>query len=352
MRVLIVDDDRVSRALVRAVVDDEGHFAIEADSAEEAIPTIAAGEVDVVITDWQMAGMSGPELATYVRAAALDRYVYVILLTANNNPESLITGLNSGADDFVTKPFNLEELAVRLRVAQRVTALETRDLTIFSLAKLAESRDPETGAHLERVRNYCKLIATAMARNPRFSLVVTPSFIRLMYLTSPLHDIGKVGIPDAVLLKPGRLDEREYAIMKQHAQIGADTLGDALKMYPNAEFLRMARDIALTHHEQWDGSGYPNSLRGEEIPLAGRIMAVADVYDALRSRRVYKPAHEHHVARDIILNARGTHFDPCVIDAFLACEAEVCAVADRFGEHRAHPNAPSTTHSVAPSIAA
>ena len=120
MRVLIVDDDRVSRALVRAVVDDEGHFAIEADSAEEAIPTIAAGEVDVVITDWQMAGMSGPELATYVRAAALDRYVYVILLTANNNPESLITGLNSGADDFVTKPFNLEELAVRLRVAQRV----------------------------------------------------------------------------------------------------------------------------------------------------------------------------------------------------------------------------------------
>ncbi|MFZ4575174.1 MAG: HD-GYP domain-containing protein, partial [Phycisphaerales bacterium] len=263
-----------------------------------------------------------------------DRYVYVILLTANSDRDSLIAGLNSGADDFVAKPFNMEELAVRFRIAQRVTSLETRDLTIFSLAKLAESRDPETGAHLERVRNYCQILSNTLATKSRHSLVITPQFVRLIYLTSPLHDIGKVGIPDAVLLKPGRLDEREYAIMKQHAQIGADTLGDALRMYPNAEFLRMARDIALTHHEQWDGSGYPNALQGDEIPLAGRIMALADVYDALRARRVYKPAHVHHVARDIILGARGTHFDPDLVEAFLACEGEIRAVADRFGESR------------------
>lgn len=207
-----------------------------------------------------------------------------------------------------------------------------REVTIFAMAKLAESRDPETGAHIERVQHYCQVLAEELATEGPYRAECDPEFVRLMYTTSPLHDIGKVGIPDDILLKPGRLSDREFEVMKSHAQIGADTLSAAMERFPNTRFLRMARNIAATHHERFDGSGYPNRLSGADIPVCGRIMAVADVYDALTSRRVYKAAMAHEVARGIIVKESGKHFDPIMVEAFLRCEAKFHSISQRFSE--------------------
>ena len=205
-----------------------------------------------------------------------------------------------------------------------------REMTIFALAKLAESRDPETGQHLERVRDYARELAEELAANERFADQIDAHFIRLICVTSPLHDVGKVGIPDHVLLKPGRLDDREFAIMKTHCAIGAETLDSALERYPEAEFLRMARDVAACHHERADGQGYPAGLAGEDIPLCARIFALADVYDALVSRRVYKSAFTHEVAKGIVLEGQGTQFDTEVVEAFLRRERAFVRIRGRY----------------------
>jgi putative two-component system response regulator len=213
-------------------------------------------------------------------------------------------------------------------------------MTIFALAKLAESRDNETGQHLERVRDYTLALAKQLAGHPALGEEITPTFLRLIYQTTPLHDIGKVAIPDHVLLKPGRLDDREFEIMKSHAQAGADTLALALAEYPQAEFLQMAYDIARAHHERWDGTGYPMGLAGSAIPLAARIFSIADVYDALVSKRVYKEAYTHDVARGIIVSEEGKQFDPDVIAAFRLCEQQFQAISLRGSDEAAeqpHP---------------
>jgi putative two-component system response regulator len=216
-----------------------------------------------------------------------------------------------------------------------VVSLENRDVAIFALAKLAESRDPETGAHLERVRTYCKIIATELSLVPKFGGRIDDEFVRLIYLTSPLHDIGKVGIPDSVLLKPGRLSDREFEAMKLHAEIGAQTLDAALQEFPGVTFLEMARDIAWAHHERWDGSGYPKGLEGEAIPLSARIAALADVYDALTSKRVYKGAFAHDVAVSMIVSESGKHFDPDIVAAFVRTQGQFLEVRNRFAESSA-----------------
>ncbi len=242
--------------------------------------------------------------------------------------------MSAGADDFISKPFHPAELLVRVRAGERVLALETRDVAIFAMAKLAESRDPETGAHLERVRRYSRTLAQRLAWNPAYYDQIDDNYTQLIYLTSPLHDIGKVGIPDSVLLKPGRLTAEEFDIMKTHAMIGARTLDAALHEYPGATFLQMARDIAASHHERFDGSGYPDRLRGTDIPLCGRIVALADVYDALTSKRVYKDAFGHDHARNVILEESGRHFDPSVVEAFLQCESQFIDIHRQFAEQR------------------
>jgi hypothetical protein len=224
----------------------------------------------------------------------------------------------------VTAHLELRRSADDLREAQ------TRDVAIVALAKLAESRDPETGAHLERVQAYCEILAEQLAALGHYTDEIDADFIRTLHDTSPLHDIGKVGIPDSVLLKPGKLTPDEFDIMKTHTNIGAQTLQAALDRFPNAKFLRMARDIAATHHERFNGAGYPNGLAGTQIPLPGRILAVADVYDALSSRRPYKPALPHQVAKDILLKESGQHFDPNIIEAFQAAEPQFIAVRTRF----------------------
>lgn len=329
-RVLIVDDDDIALELLAHTLASAGYEVETAASGEEAAQKLAAGDSHIVITDWEMPRMTGVELCRHIRQRESDSYVYVILLTGRNGREEVVEGLSAGADDFVAKPFHPEELICRVRTGERVLSLETREVAIFALAKLAESRDTDTGKHLERVQNFSRILAQQLAANSPYRDQIDGEFVRLVYLTSPLHDIGKVGIPDAVLLKPGGLSDDEFEVMKTHVTIGACTLNAALSRYPGTGFLRMARDIAESHHERWDGRGYPHGLSEEQIPLAARIVALADVYDALTSRRVYKGAFSHAIAKGIILKDTGTHFDPAVVRAFLSSEQEFIAVRERF----------------------
>jgi response regulator RpfG family c-di-GMP phosphodiesterase len=203
----------------------------------------------------------------------------------------------------------------------------TRDVAIVSLSALAESRDNETGAHIIRTQEYVKVLAEHLSLTDKYASFLTTNYIELLYKSAPLHDVGKVGIPDNVLLKPGKLTDDEFEIMKTHPQIGAEALSTAEKQLGSSSFLRVAKEISLTHHEKWNGSGYPNQLAGEDIPLSGRLMALADVYDALISKRVYKPAFSHDKAKSIILEGNGTHFDPEVVKAFLAVEDQFVRIA-------------------------
>ncbi|HEY7119216.1 MAG TPA: HD domain-containing phosphohydrolase [Tepidisphaeraceae bacterium] len=334
MRILIVDDDEMSLSMLENALQQAGHEVQAARSGDQALRILEAGTHRLVVSDWEMPGMDGLALCRAIRSGDFGGYVYTILLTGREGAQDTVVGLSAGADDFITKPFNPAELAVRVHTGERILSIETRDLAIFAMAKLAESRDPETGAHLDRVRNYSKILALALAGKPGFE-GVDPAYARLIYLTSPLHDIGKVAIPDCVLLKPGRLSDREFEIMKSHTTLGAQTLDAALEAHPEAHFLRMARDIAACHHERWDGGGYPSGLKAKDIPLCARIVAVADVYDALTSKRVYKSAFTHEVARSILLGDAGTHFDPDIIIAFQAQEQEFIEIQKRFTEAQA-----------------
>ncbi len=202
-----------------------------------------------------------------------------------------------------------------------------RMATILGLAKLAEYRDEGTGTHLERIREYAKIIAEEMAKNPKYAGHITPEFIDDIYQSSILHDIGKVGIPDAVLLKPGRLSDEEFDVIKRHTNLGGDAIKAIEMQIEGQSFLALGKEIAYNHHEKWDGSGYPRGLNGEDIPLSARIIALADVYDALTTKRFYKEAYTHEKSRQIIIDLKGTHFDPEVLDVFLA-------LADEFNRIR------------------
>lgn len=211
----------------------------------------------------------------------------------------------------------------------------TRDASILGLASLAETRDNETGGHILRTQHYVRVLAQQLALLPESQPQLTEDVIELLYKSAPLHDVGKVGIPDSILLKPGKLTDEEFEIMKGHPQIGADALQVAEDQLGSNSFLQYAREISLTHHEKWDGSGYPNRLKGRDIPVSGRLMALADVYDALISKRVYKPAFSHEKARDIILEGRGIHFDPDVVDAFIAVEQQFVSIARQYADQQA-----------------
>ncbi|MEA4906752.1 MAG: response regulator [Chloroflexi bacterium] len=331
MRILVVDDDDIALSVAEKVLKDAGHTVLLAENGEQALEVIHQEDIQVVISDWIMPAMDGIELCRRLRSSPVG-YIYVIMVTARSSKEDLLTGLAAGADDFITKPFEPAELQLRIHNAERVLSLETTSLTLFSLAKLAESKDTDTGNHLERIRVYVKILAETLMADASIASIVPPRFPDLLFKTSPLHDIGKVGIPDYVLLKAGNLTDGEWNIMKRHAEIGADTLNAVLSQYPNAEFIRMARDIAWAHHERWDGSGYPRGLRGEEIPLSARIVAVADVYDALTMKRVYKAALSHDIARGMIQEESGKHFDPRVVQAFLQVEAQFNQIKANFPE--------------------
>jgi len=344
MDVLVVDDEAISRRTLEHTLRENGYRVTTACDGQEALSLLKQHTHQLVVSDWRMPPMDGIDLCRAIRAAGLRRYVYFIMVTSRDRPIDTISGFATGVDDYIVKPFNPNELLMRVNVGRRIVELETSQMTIFALAKLAESRDPETGAHLERVRSYCRSLATHLQSFPEFHESVDDEYIELLYQTSPLHDIGKVAIPDAILLKPGKLTASEFEIMKSHALRGAETLDAALREFPNARFLSMARDIALSHHEKYDGSGYPRGLIGDQIPLCGRIMALADVYDALTSKRVYKDAFPHNRARGIIVNDAGTHFDPFIVDAFLELEAEFVQIRERLDDRNAAPTCPEPMH--------
>ena len=332
MHVLLIEDDCISAEILANSLRHFGYDVTTVDNGREAFELIRTGKYRLVVSDWDLPEMTGVEICRQIRQRQSSSYIYVILVTSFEGVENVVEGLDAGADDFLTKPLQPEELRMRLRAGERILALESRDVVIFALAKLAESRDPQTGAHLERMREYCRVLADEMSRWGRFAEEIDGEYVELLYMTSPLHDIGKVGIPDSVLLKPGKFTDEEFEIMKQHTLIGGQTLDAAVRAHPEAQFLRMAYDIAMTHHERYDGKGYPHGLRGEEIPLCGRITALADVYDALTTRRVYKPKIEHEATRKIVLEGSGKHFDPDVVQAFRNREDEFIAIGERFDE--------------------
>jgi len=319
-RILAVDDDSVSRLMIKGALEARGYEVTIVERPSEALELIASGAYTLVISDWNMPEMSGVDLCRAVRNLDLEHYLYFILLTARTGTSEIVEGLAGGADDFMAKPFDPAELEIRVQVGLRTVALDTRDATIFALARLAESRDPETGAHLERVRNYARLLAMTLPKLGHFTDVIDVEYVRLMHATTPLHDIGKVAIPDCVLLKPGRLSDREFEVMKSHTVIGARTIAAVAEKYPWVRFLRVAHDIALCHHERWDGEGYPFRVKGDDIPPIARLFAVIDTFDALTSVRPYREevgpeAAEHAIVE--IKNGIGTHFWPDAAEAFI-----------------------------------
>ena len=333
MKILIVDDELVSRKKMDLLVRSLGYETVVASDGVEGWEIWKKERARMVITDWMMPGMDGLELCAKIREAEGSQYIYIIMVTSKEDVNDLVRGMDAGADDFITKPFIKEELAVRIRAGERISGFETRDIVIFSLARLVESRDSETGYHLERIRHYSKELATAISRLDNPPQEIDALFLDNIFLTSPLHDIGKIGIPDYILLKPGRLDDEELQIMRRHSIIGFNTINEALKKYPKADYLRMSAEIAISHHERFDGTGYPNDLKGEEIPLSARIVALADVYDALVSKRIYKEAYQHGMAKKIIEKEREKGFDPMVVDAFLTCEDKFKEISERFSRN-------------------
>lgn len=237
-----------------------------------------------------------------------------------------ITAMKEIEDELERYSKHLEEM-----VAEQVKQItESQMATIFALVRLAESRDDDTGAHIERTASYCRLLAEKARTLPKYETYITDEYITTIYRASPLHDIGKVGISDLILLKPGKLTAEEFAVMKTHVEIGYQTLKNIDKRYQNNAFVQMGLDITRYHHEKWDGSGYLAGLKGENIPLSARIMALADVYDALRSKRVYKPAFSHEKAVEIILEGKGSHFDPELVDLFLDSHLEFKEMFEQF----------------------
>ena len=331
MQILIVEDEKISQKKLEKVLNLLDYNVLVANNGKEGLDLWKKNRPEIIITDWTMPEMNGIELCKKVREEEGSHYTYIIMVTNKESVIDMVESIEAGADDFITKPYIKEELTVKIKVAQRILKIESKDIVIFAMANLAESRDPETGYHLDRIRFYTKILAEKLYENNTIE-EVNKTFIEDIFLTSPLHDIGKIGIPDFILLKPGRLDEKEFDIMKSHCEIGYNALNSALKKYPKADYLKMCADIALYHHEKVDGSGYPKKIKLDQIPLSARITALADVYDALVCKRVYKDALTHSVAKSIILDGAGTHFDPTLVKTFLESEDAFIEIHNKYKE--------------------
>ena len=295
---------------------------------------------DLILLDVMMPEMDGYDVLAELRSDHLTRNIPVIFITAMDNTKDEEKGLALGAVDYITKPIRPAIVLARVKaqlelknardilsdqnaylekeVARRMTENTLiQEVSIHALARLAETRDPETGNHLRRTQEYVRTLARALQSHPRFSAYLDEHTIQALARSAPLHDIGKVGIPDSILLKPGKLTADEWEIMKTHAELGAHAIAQAeADADKPVEFLRIAKEIANYHHEKWDGSGYPLGLAGNDIPISARLMALADVFDALSCARVYKPAFPLEEARSMIVNGSGTHFDPDIVAAF------------------------------------
>ncbi len=339
--ILIIDDISDNLDLLRNLFKKIYKTRV-ANSGERGLKILEEHALpDLILLDVMMPGIDGYEVCRRIKANPRTKDIIIIFLTAKNESLDEELGLALGAADFISKPIHPSITLARVNnqlkikaasdylknkseyleveVSRRMNEVsKIQDATIMALASLAETRDNETGKHIIRTQNYIKALATQLSSNPTFSEYLTPSQIEIIYKSAPLHDIGKVGIPDSILLKPDKLTYDEFEIMKTHTTLGRDAIMAAERMLdtPNS-FLECAREIACSHQEKWDGTGYPMGLKGQDIPISARLMALADVYDALISKRVYKPALSHTDALEIITKGRDMHFDPDMIDAFL-----------------------------------
>jgi len=347
--VLVVDDDPRNRRLMEAQLVPLGYRVLSAGTGPEALALARAKRPDVALLDVMMPGMDGFEVVRLLKAAPETSDLPVVMVTALSETADRVRALEAGADDFLSKPVDPVELEARVRTLAQVKAyrdhlrrhreeleaevarkasqlrealrrLQAASLdTIHCLARAAEYKDEHTGAHIQRMSRY----AAAVARE----LGLGDERVEAILYAAAMHDVGKIGVPDRVLLKPGPLTDAEWSVMREHTEIGGRILQGS-----DAAFLRVGEAIAMTHHERWDGAGYPRGLKGEEIPLVGRICALADVFDALGSKRPYKDPYPLEVCFRIVAEERGRQFDPDVVDAFFRVREEIEAI------RRAHPD--------------
>lgn len=317
-----------------------------ATSGEQALERIWTARPQLILMDVVMPGIDGYETVKALKKEKITASIPVIFLTARNEPEDIAMGFHCGGVDYITKPFSGEELRARVstrleiaayrenleeQVADRTHETELlKDVVIEAMGELAEYRDPETGGHINRTQHYVQALAQELSRLDKYKDALGPEQIRLLFKSAPLHDIGKVAIRDDILLKPGKLTSEEFETMKKHTTYGENVIKKLEKRVGESSFLLYAEEIAGSHHERFDGTGYPRGLIGEETPLSGRIMAIADVYDALVNQRVYKDAYSHAQAMKIMIEVKGSHFDPTIFDVFVGINGEFQKIADTF----------------------
>jgi len=353
--ILVVDDTPDNLMLISTLLKKFYKVKV-ANSGEKALKIVESEfPPDLILLDIMMPEMDGYEVCQRLKANDKTKDIPVIFLTSKSDANHETKGFELGAVDYITKPITLQVVLARvkthldmekmqmflrdqnsfleLEVAKRTAEIMAiQDVTIHAMASLAETRDNDTGNHIRRTQHYVKLLAEKLRFHPRFSHFLDDNkIIEILFKSAPLHDIGKVGIPDKILLKPGKFEPEEFEIMKAHPALGRDAILQAEhELGIDVPFLKYAKEIAYCHQEKWDGSGYPQGLSGDNIPISARLMAVADVYDALISRRVYKEGMSHAQAVQIIKDGKGHHFDPDMVNAFLELQDEFQAIAARY----------------------
>lgn len=361
-KILVVDDNPTNIQVLQATLEGQGFRLLAARDGTSALAVAAQASPDLVLLDIRMPEMDGYEVCRRLKSDPQTSEIPIIFLSALERTQDKVKGLELGAVDYITKPFQPEELVARvnthltLRCLQRRLRKANTDLTelnrgleqkvaeqnrellrsrdgiIFAMAKMTEARDDHTGRHLERISRYVEILALELAKT---DATITVEWIRSVVKTAALHDIGKVGIPDGILLKKGGLSSRERLVMQNHPTIGGDTLLELREeLGDKSPYLSRAIEIALGHHEKWDGTGYPFGIKGGAIALSARLVAVADVYDALISKRIYKPGMSHGEAARFIRERAGTQFDPRVVEAFMACQDKFIAIAAALSDDR------------------
>lgn len=354
--ILVIDDTAFNLTLMSGVLK-KWYTVKEAASGAEALQQLQTEALpDLILLDIMMPLMDGYEVCRRLKADPATAAIPVIFLTANVSSEDEEKGFELGAVDYITKPIKQKVVLARIKthialqaaanfledkaqyleseVARRSREIEAiQDVTILAMASLAETRDNETGNHIRRTQLYVFTLAEKLKTHPRFANFLTEHTIKLLFKSVPLHDIGKVGIPDRILLKPGKLTPEEFEIMKTHTTLGRDAIVTAeRRLGVNVDFLSYAKEVAYSHQEKWNGSGYPEGLAGDAIPISARLMAVGDVYDALISRRPYKEPMPHNQAVQLIIDGRGTHFDPDIVDAFIALQDDFLAISQQYAD--------------------
>lgn len=350
--IMVVDDSKVDQMIIQNIL--KGHHLIIAYDGLEAVKKVDEGEnIDIIILDLNMPNMNGFEVLEYLKTHHNDKGIPVLILTNYEEIENEIKGLELGAVDYIRKPLNAASLLKRLEVhfnlfkarneikeynmmlegivdKKSQQLLMTRDITINALVGILEVRDIESSNHTKRTKIMMKALCEHLSEKEAYKAYLTKDRIEAIFKTTPLHDVGKVGIPDSILLKPGKLTDDEYTLMKEHVRLGVDAINAEIEDEEVDSYLKTAMRIIGYHHEKYDGSGYPNGLIGKNIPLEGRLMAVIDVYDALTSKRIYKKAFPHDESLKMMTAEKGKHFDPDILEAFFEIKEEIHDIAIKY----------------------